>query len=183
MSEVNGTGAGSNGSDTRVVDAARGRADGRADGRGPLPTPSPDFGRRRLGLGASEFVVNTRSCDLASAEGDDATGRVVGRDTHGHPVAWDDLNTEAAHPATQLGQHFVAGIHLHTIQTAAMHGDHGALDINEIVLAQIRSPFKPVSITERRAGPYLMEIPAESRTTFLRSRPAVTSVGFPGFVR
>ena len=83
---------------------------------------------------------------LASSEGDDAPDRVVGRNTHGDPIARDDLNAEAAHPAAQLGQYFMAGIHLHAIQPAAMHGNHGALDINEIVLAQIRRPLKRSSI-------------------------------------
>jgi hypothetical protein len=35
----------------------------------------------------------------------------------------------------------VARIDLHTVQAAAVHGDHSSLDINEIVLAQIRCPF------------------------------------------
>jgi len=38
------------------------------------------------------------------------------------PVARDDLNAEAAHAAAQLGQYFVAGIHLHAIQSLADHG-------------------------------------------------------------
>jgi hypothetical protein len=41
----------------------------------------------------------------------------------------------------------MAGINLHPIKSAAMHGDHGALDINQIVLAQIRCPLKLLSIT------------------------------------
>jgi hypothetical protein len=118
-------------------------------------------------------------CDLASAEGDDASDGVVGRHAHGDPIARDHLNAEAAHTAAQLGQHFVAGIHLHSIQTAAMHGDHGALDINQIVLAQIRSPFKLTSI----AQDYLMEIPAEKMTIRAGPRAAVASVAGAALVR
>jgi hypothetical protein len=40
----------------------------------------------------------------------------------------------------------MAGVHLHPVQTAAVHGDNGALDINQVVLAQIRFPLKPISI-------------------------------------
>ena len=89
----------------------------------------------------------------ASPEGDDASDRIVGRNAHGNPIAGNDLNAEAAHPAAQLGQHFVAGVHLHAIEAAAVHGNHGALDINEIVLTQIRSPFKRSSIAYARAAP------------------------------
>ena len=145
ISEVNGTGAGSNVSETREVDEARGLAVARLPARTPL-APPPALRRRRCGLGACECVVKRVLCDLASAEGDDASDGVVGRDSHGDPITRNDLNTEAAHPAAQLGQHFVAGVHLHAIEAAAMHGDHGALDINEIVLTQIRSPFNRSSI-------------------------------------
>ena len=129
------------------------------------------------------------SCEalLASPEGDDASDRVVGRNTHGYPIARNDLNAKAAHPAAQLGQYLVAGIHLHAIQAAAMHGNHGALDINEIVLTQIRSPFKRSSIAQQplRPGlqPYLREIPAERRVTRLRTRAGASNVAVAGRIR
>jgi hypothetical protein len=39
----------------------------------------------------------------------------------------------------------VAGIHLHTIKAAAVNGDHGALNINKVVLAQIRCPLNVIA--------------------------------------
>ena len=84
---------------------------------------------------------------LPSAEGDDAPDRIVGGDPDGDTVTRHYLDAEAAHPAAQLGQHFVAGIHLHAIEAAAVNSNHRALDINQIVLAQIRSPFKLPSIS------------------------------------
>ena len=89
---------------------------------------------------------------LASAERDDAAHRVVGRNADGDAVTRDDLDAEAAHSAAQLGQDFVARIHLHAIQAAAVHRHDGALDINEVVLAQICCPFIPTSIAGTR-GP------------------------------
>ncbi len=73
---------------------------------------------------------------LTSAEGDDAADRIVGGNADGHAITGDDLDSEAAHPAAQLRQHFVAGIALHSIQPAGMNGDHGALHINQVVFTQ-----------------------------------------------
>src|SRR5690349_23339346 len=93
---------------------------------------------------------------LASAEGDDAADGIVGRDAYSHSIAGYHLDPEAAHPAAELRQHFVAGIYLHAIQPAAVNGDHGALDINQVVLAQIRCPFNLISI--QRFPPSLCEL-------------------------
>ena len=41
---------------------------------------------------------------------------IVRRDADGHAISWNDLDAEAAHSAAQLGQHFVAGVTLHTVQ-------------------------------------------------------------------
>ena len=106
-------------------------------GRAALSAAAPTSSSRS----GSSVVVSQSLVELASAEGDDAADRIVGRNTHGHSVSWHDLDAEAAHTAAQLGQHFVTRIYLHTIQTAAMNGDDGALHINEIVLAQICCPF------------------------------------------
>ena len=73
---------------------------------------------------------------LARAEGNDAPDRIVGRNTHCDPIPGDDLDAEAAHAAAQLGEHFVAGVALHAVQPAAVHRDHGALHVDEIILAQ-----------------------------------------------
>jgi hypothetical protein len=66
MSDVKGTGAGSNVSETRVVDEARGLAVARLPARTPLPPPPP-LRLRRCGLGDGECVVNlgVRSVDSA----------------------------------------------------------------------------------------------------------------------
>ena len=86
--------------------------------------------------------------ELASAECDDAADGIVRRYTDGHPVPGDHLDAEAAHPAAQLGQHFVARIHLHAIQAAAVNGYHRALNINEVILAQIGCPSILTSVTQ-----------------------------------
>ena len=74
---------------------------------------------------------------LACTERNDAANRIVGGDPDGHPVAWNHFDAEAAHAAAELGQHFVAGVALHTVEPAAVNGDHGALHVDEIVLAQL----------------------------------------------
>jgi hypothetical protein len=81
---------------------------------------------------------------LACAEGDDAPDRIVRRNANRNPVAWDYLDAEAAHSAAELGQHFMACVALHAVQPATVDRDHGALHINEIILAQLlaRPSFK-----------------------------------------
>ena len=76
---------------------------------------------------------------LSCAEGDDAANRVIWRDTHGDPIPRHDFDSEAPHAATELGQHFVAGIALHAVETTAVYRDDGTLDINQIVLTQSMS--------------------------------------------
>jgi hypothetical protein len=84
---------------------------------------------------------------LACAEGDDAPDRIVRRDANGHAISWDYLYAEAAHSAAELGQHFVACVALHAVQTAAVDRHHGALHINEIILAQLLArPFIQTNI-------------------------------------
>ena len=79
---------------------------------------------------------------LACAEGNDAPDRIVRRNADGHAISRDDLDAEAAHSAAELGQHLVTSVALHTVQTTAVHRDHGALHINEIILAQLLArPF------------------------------------------
>jgi hypothetical protein len=79
---------------------------------------------------------------LACAERDDASDGIVRRDPHGNPIARNNFDTETAHPAAELGQHFVAGVTLHAVKPSAMHGHDGALHINQIVLAQLlANPF------------------------------------------
>jgi hypothetical protein len=89
---------------------------------------------------------------LTCAEGDDAANRVVGRDAHRYPIAWHDFDAEPPHAATELGQHFVAGITLHTVEAAAMHRDDGTLDVDEIVLTQSMSFLDYASIVPHQDG-------------------------------
>src|SRR4051794_35314244 len=91
---------------------------------------------------------------LACPEGDDAPDRIVRRHADGYAIPGNHFDAEAAHPAAQLGQHFVAGVALHAIQTAAMDRHHRALHVNEIVLAQTASnPFFATNIVPRQRRP------------------------------
>ena len=79
---------------------------------------------------------------LARAERDDAPDGVVRRNADGHAIARNDFDTEAAHSAAELRQHFVAGITLHPVQPTTVHGDDSALHVNQIILAQLlANPF------------------------------------------
>ena len=79
---------------------------------------------------------------LACAEGDDAPDRIVWRDPDGHSITRNHLDAKAAHTAAELGEHFVAGIALYAVKTAAVHRDHSALHINQVILAQLLArPF------------------------------------------
>src|SRR3954467_12703736 len=87
---------------------------------------------------------------LECPEGDDAPDRIVRRDADGDAIPGNHFDTEAAHPAAQLGQHFMAGVALHTIETPAVDRHHRALHVDEIVLAQTASdPFFVTNIVPR----------------------------------
>ena len=73
---------------------------------------------------------------LACTERDDAPDGIVRRDANGDAISRNDLDAEAAHAPTQLSEHLVTGVALHAVETAAVHRDHGALHVNQIVLAQ-----------------------------------------------
>jgi hypothetical protein len=73
---------------------------------------------------------------LSGAESDDAADRVVWGYADGDSVTWNDFDSEAAHPAAQLRQHFMAGIALHAVQTARVNRNNGSLHIYQIVFAQ-----------------------------------------------
>jgi hypothetical protein len=94
---------------------------------------------------------------LACAEGDDAPNGIVRRHSDGNAIARDYLDAEAAHSAAELGQHFVAGVALHAVKTAAMDRNHGALHINEIILAQLLArPFFQTNIVPHLSFDYLV---------------------------
>jgi hypothetical protein len=67
---------------------------------------------------------------LSRAEGNDAADRIVRRDANRHAVTGNDLDAETPHPAAQLGEHFMTGITLHSIQPAGMHRHYGSLHVD-----------------------------------------------------
>ena len=102
---------------------------------------------------------------LAGAERDDAPDGVVRRDADGHPIARNDFDTEAAHSTAELGQHLVAGITLHAVEPATVHGDDGALHVNQIILAQLlANPFCTTTIMPHQGRPEGRSIPTTSAT-------------------
>ena len=79
---------------------------------------------------------------LAGAERNDAADGIVRRNADGYAIPGHDLDSEAAHPAAELGEHFVAGVALHTVKPAAVHCHYRTLHVDKIVLAQTASiPF------------------------------------------
>jgi hypothetical protein len=103
--------------------------------------PRPDGGGED---GGNDFRLYGNS-KLACAEGDDAADWIVRRNADGDPVAGHDLDSKSAHTPAELREHFVAGIRLHPVQPAAVDGDNGALDIDQIVLTQTFSlPFQSI---------------------------------------
>src|SRR5262249_51283006 len=87
------------------------------------------------GTGRSRTFVARYGCRtaLARAEGDDAPDRIVGRDAHGHAISRNNFDTEAAHSAAELGQHFMAGVALNPIEAPAVDSHDRALHVDEIV--------------------------------------------------
>jgi hypothetical protein len=108
--------------------------------------PGANAGGRQAGAFEVTHVYgcywNSNCLWLARAERDDAPDRIVRRNADGHAITRDDFDTEAAHSTAELGQHLMAGITLHSIQPATVHGDDGALHVNQIILAQLlANPF------------------------------------------
>ena len=65
-----------------------------------------------------------------------AGGAVRRTAANGHAIAGHDLDSEAAHAAAQLGEHFVPRVALHPVQPSRVNGDHGPLHVYQIVFAQ-----------------------------------------------
>ena len=116
--------------------------------------------RRRADRGClnpCQWSSNSNCLWLACAEGDDAPDRIVRRDANRHPIARDYLDAEAAHAAAELGQHLMSCVALHTVESAAVHRDHGALHINEIILTQrLARPFVQTNIVPHLGSGYLV---------------------------
>ena len=120
-------------------------------------------------------VWEFKSGYLASAEGDDAADRIVGRNADGHAIAGHHLDSEAAHPAAQLRKHLVALVALHAIKTAAVDRHDGALHINQIVLAQALSfPIKDCATFTRVGSNLSRNLQVSSR--LLRPAPPSSRV-------
>src|SRR4030095_580752 len=85
--------------------------------------------------------------ELPGPESDDAADRVIRGDTDRYAVAWNNFDSEAAHPAAQLRQHLVASVALHAVQPTGVNRDHGSLHVNQIVFAQ-----RGVLVTEVVSG-------------------------------
>src|SRR5205085_8455152 len=102
---------------TRTERASSRPASARAPGRRtpcePLARASvrvwPDADRVRGPHGWSRGVRDYRLCSnsncfwLARPEGDDAADGIVRRDADGHAISGNHLDSEAAHPAAELG--------------------------------------------------------------------------------
>src|SRR5258708_24684083 len=110
----------------------------RVEGWPGRPPPPPRLRRRgRADCAVWGFKVNS-----ASAEGDDAADGIVGRDANRHPVPWNHLDPEAAHPAAQLCEYLVTLVALNAIKTSAVDRHDRTLHINQIVLAQMLSSLQ-----------------------------------------
>jgi YD repeat-containing protein len=73
---------------------------------------------------------------LSRTEGYDAAHRIVRRHANRHSITRYDFDSEATHAAAQLRKHFVAGIALHTVESAGVDRDYRSLHVNQIVFAQ-----------------------------------------------
>jgi hypothetical protein len=114
--------------------------------------------------GALSAVFKFKLLWLACAERDDAPDGIVRRNADRHSIAGDDLDSEAAHSAAKLGEHFVACVALHTVQSTAVHRDHGALHINEIILAQLLArPFIQTNIVPQGRASTQRNVSANDR--------------------
>jgi hypothetical protein len=67
---------------------------------------------------------------LTCAECDDAADWIVGRNSHGYSIAWNNFDTETAHAAAQLREHLVPGIALDSIKASAVHCHDRSLHVD-----------------------------------------------------
>ena len=87
---------------------------------------------------------------LASAEGDDASDRIVRGNPDRHAISRHHLDSKAAHAAAQLSKHLVSLVALHTVKPAAVNRYDRALHVNQIILAQaLPFPIKDCAIPQR----------------------------------
>ena len=77
---------------------------------------------------------------FAEAEGDEAVGRIVGRDAHLDAIAWDHPDAEAAHPPGELCRHGLAALENDPVAAAAEDLLDGPGRLDQIVSRQIVSP-------------------------------------------
>ena len=146
----NATGFGSYSACGRGIGAGRAGADGpddvawcRAPVRGAPPRPPGRRLRRPCEL--CDWVVwelkTVFFLKLPRAESNDAPHGIVRGDANSDPVSGDDLDAEPPHPAAQLCEHLMTRVTLDAVQAPAVYGHHGALDIDQVVLAQVSESF------------------------------------------
>jgi hypothetical protein len=87
------------------------------------------------GRGCDVRLCGNSKC-LSCAEGNDPADRIVRGYADCHAISWNNFDSKAAHPATQLRQHFMAGVALHAVQTARVNRNYGSLHVYQIVFAQ-----------------------------------------------
>jgi hypothetical protein len=73
---------------------------------------------------------------LSGSECDDAADRVVRGYTDCDAVSWNHFDSEAAHPAAQLREDFMASIALHAVEATRVNSHHRSLHVDQIVFAQ-----------------------------------------------
>jgi len=71
--------------------------------------------RTRAGRDVYRLYWNPNCFWLARPEGDDAPNRIVRRNADRYAISGNHLDSEAAHSAAELGEHFVSGVALHTV--------------------------------------------------------------------
>ena len=106
-----------------------------AETAAPLSRPKS----RRRGSVLVVLSMLIRTTRLSGPEGDDAPHGIIGRHPDGHAITRNNFDSEAAHAAAQLGEHFVSRVTLHAIKAAGMHGDYRALHVDQIVFTQTSS--------------------------------------------
>lgn len=84
--------------------------------------------------------------ELSRAKRDEAPQRIVGRDADGDPISRHDLDVEPPHASAQLRQHFMTGVDFHSVEAAAMDGDDDAVQIDQIVLAQLLNSSRMLEV-------------------------------------
>ena len=143
------------------------------------------FSRARV----AKLVIATRGADVRGllagrgltfleAEGDEAVGRIVGRETNGDAVARDHANPESAHPARELGRHHLAVLERDLIAPTAENLVDASGRLNQVITCQIDSVLL---LSPRAEGPVSEIAQASTRVRERRIPQKIEDLrGFPG---